>query len=115
MAGIDCLEEAECHGTVRGSYEIVRKTAGACALLTATVNCAPPGHSILRLWRGPSSRACSAGGMAVFSYRKCLSDTARESSFTHSPSSLATHPSFIGLQERFLASLEMTLQGANIS
>nr|DAG38191.1 MAG TPA: hypothetical protein [Caudoviricetes sp.] len=46
------------------------RTVNASALLTATVNCAPAGHSILRLWRGPSSRACSAGGMAVFSYRK---------------------------------------------
>ena len=44
------------------------RTVNASALLTATVNCAPAGHSILRLWRGPSSRACSAGGMAVFSY-----------------------------------------------
>ena len=39
------------------------RTVNACALLTAAVNCAPAGHSILRLWRGPSSRACSAGGM----------------------------------------------------
>ncbi len=38
--------------------------------MTAMVNCAPAGHSILRLWRGPSSRTCSTEGMAVFSYRK---------------------------------------------
>ncbi len=28
----------------------------------ATMNCASSRHSILRLWRGPSSRACSVGG-----------------------------------------------------
>ena len=27
----------------------------------ATMNCASSRHSILRLWRGPSSRACSDG------------------------------------------------------
>ena len=34
----------------------------AHGMVTATVNGASSRHSILRLWRGPSSRACSDGG-----------------------------------------------------
>ena len=39
---------------------IVQKTFDIKGMLTVTLRSAPPGHSILRLWRGPSPRACSA-------------------------------------------------------
>ena len=58
---IDCLEEAEFSRMVRTAHERADKNICADGMLTITQSCAPAGHSILRLWRAPSSRGCSVG------------------------------------------------------
>ena len=59
-AGIDCPEGAELCRMVKRTYGITGKRSGTDEVNPATMDCASSRHSILRLWRGPSPRACSA-------------------------------------------------------
>ena len=59
-AGIDCPEGAELCRMVKRTYWITGKRSDTDEVNPATMNCASSRHSILRLWRGPSPRACSA-------------------------------------------------------
>ena len=58
-AGIDCPEGAELCRMVRRTYGITGKRSDTDEVNPATMDCASSRHSILRLWRGPSPRACS--------------------------------------------------------
>ena len=59
-AGIDCPEGAELCRMVKRTYGITGKRSDTDEVNPATMDCAYSRHSILRLWRGPSPRACSA-------------------------------------------------------
>ena len=59
-AGIDCPEGAELCRMVKRTYGITGKRSDTDEVNPATMDCASSRHSILRLWRGPSPRACSA-------------------------------------------------------
>ena len=58
-AGIDCPEGAELCRMVKRTYGITGKRSDTDEVNPATMDCASSRHSILRLWRGPSPRACS--------------------------------------------------------
>ena len=79
-AGIDCPEGAELCRMVKRTYGITGKRSDTDEVNPATMDCASSRHSILRLWRGPSPRACS--------------DEKNHAVRKPSHSSLATHPCF---------------------
>ena len=59
-AGIDCPEGAELCRMAKRTCGITGKRSDTDEVNPATMDCASSRHSILRLWRGPSPRACSA-------------------------------------------------------
>ena len=79
-AGIDCPEGAELCRMVKRTYGITGKRSDTDEVNPATMDCASSRHSILRLWRGPSPRACS--------------DEKNHAVRKPNPQSLATHPCF---------------------